>query len=227
MDWDDITQVLGAIDAPVLLWGPPGMGKTSQACRIAGRGRYRMITLTEETAANELRGFFVPSGDEWRFHDGPVSAAMRAGELLVVNELDKASGDAHTFLLAVLDDPTLARIEIPGLNESVTPAPGFRVIATMNDDPVFLPPALADRFLVRIQVTDPHPSIIAALPENLRDVAARTAVLPEPERQLSPRAWFAYALLRGRIGEDLAGRAVFGLRWEDVRAALLIGQGST
>ena len=40
--------------------------------------------LTEDTAAAELRGHFLPRGKELIWHDGPFTAAMRQGARLVV-----------------------------------------------------------------------------------------------------------------------------------------------
>lgn len=225
MDWPDTERVLQTAAMPVLLWGPPGTGKTTAAIRSARSPQHVWsITITEEMPAAEVRGFFVPAGREFRFNDGPGLAAFRRGELLVINELDKASGDAHTFLLNLLDDPVVASIAPPGVGEVVRPAKGWRVVATMNEDPAVLPDALADRFPYQIHVTRPHPSILERLPRELRGVAARACELEDTDRRVSIRAWLAYAALRTQLGDELAAAATFGARADDVLASLKVGQ---
>lgn len=204
----------------LLLWGPPGTGKTHAA--IHDRSAVQTvisITITEETPAAELRGHFVPQGERFAWHDGPAIRAWRTGARLVLNEIDHAGADLLSFLLVLLDDPESARIDLPN-GETLTPAPGFSVIATMNGDPETLPAALRDRFGACIDVNEVAPGALALLPPDVRRAARATVALPE-ERRVSVRAWLTFALLRAQTGDErAAAQAVFGQRGGDVLDAL-------
>ena len=204
----------------VLLHGPPGTGKTTYALTAGLRpGQTAVaITLTEETPGAELRGMYVPEGRSFVWHDGPVMGAWRSAARLVINELDHGSGDVLSLLMALVDDPTTACLTLP-TRETVRPAKGFTVIATMNGDPEGLPPALRDRFPVAIEIDTVHPDAVALLPADVRQAARATAVLPA-ERRVSVRSWTMFAELRAVIGSDGAARAVFGRRATDVLSAL-------
>jgi MoxR-like ATPase len=208
----------------LLLYGPPGTGKSHFAQRhgIARAGaEVCRVYLTEDSPAADLRGGPLPDGREWHWVHGPAVRAWQAGRRLVLDEVDKASADALTFLLAILDDRAVAGFVLPN-GETVAPSAGFHVVATTNAEPWDLPEALRDRFSVAIELNEPHPEAIAALPRDLRRAARVTAGL-EPDRRLSIRSWRAFAHARTRHGEELAAQLVFGARAADVLDAMSIG----
>lgn len=210
VDWAFIERCLATPILRVLyVWGRPGTGK-SYAAYHKGRiekGVYA-ITLTDETPAAELRGFFRPGKDGMGWFDGPMVQAMREGARLVVNELGHASPDVLALLYPLLESPETARLTLP-TGETVVPAPGFNCIATSNDEPTTLPAALRDRFDCVLEVRQPHPEALARLPEHLREAALQTWDL-EPERALSVRSWLKLAALEAEFGLEDACRAVFG-----------------
>lgn len=213
--WKLIETVL-PVSRLTLLYGPPGTGKTTAGNYMGDPKEVYNLTLTEETPAAELRGHFIPKGHEFVWMDGPALTAFKKGARLVLNEIDKASGDALTFCHALLDDPGIAKITLPykdedGESVSVSPHPDFNVVATMNGEPDDLPEALRDRFAVRINVDKVHPDAIKALPEDLRKIASK-GVSKEGERSISIRGWNAFVQLREIVGEDNAATAVFGPR---------------
>lgn len=207
--------------ARTLLYGPPGTGKTHIAIHCDTQPVYT-VTLTEETPDSELRGHYIPSENGFVWQDGPAIKAWREGARLILNEIDKASPQAQQFLNVILDDAaTTARLNLPN-NEEVRPALGFKVVATMNGEPLDLPESLRDRFPVKVNIDKIHPEAIAALPADLRDIAIKTSEITDLDRRLSVRSWAAYADLRKHIEADLAGAACFGATWTDLSETLLL-----
>lgn len=203
-----------------LLFGPPGTGKTTAGNFAGNPDKVYNITLTEETPAAELRGHFVPKGGEFVWMDGPALSAYRNGNRLVLNEIDKASGDAMTFCHALLDDPGISAITLP-TGETVKPHDGFSVVATTNGEPDDLPEALRDRFSVSVFVPKPHPLAIASLPEDLRGAAEKSS---EGDSPVTFRNWKAFANLRDSVGEEIAALSVFGDRSQVILDTLKISR---
>jgi MoxR-like ATPase len=224
--WDLADRVAPNV-ARLLLYGPPGTGKTRQGAKawLGPAQRVFSITLTEETPAAEIRGMYVPVEGRFAWQDGAGVAAWRCGGRLVINEIDHASADALTLLMALLDDPETASLTLP-TRETVRPAAGFTAIATMNGDPDTLPPPLRDRFPVAIHIDSVHPAALAMLPEHIRRAAQATVALP-PERRISVRAWMAFAKLGEVVGEQVAAEAVFLARAGDVLDALRLARKSS
>ena len=216
----------------VLLLGPPGTGKTYAATRLGKHSEDQpvySVTMTPETPAAELRGHFIPSGDEFKWMDGPAISAWKSGGRLVINEIDHSSPDCLSLLFAVLDDPEFAALTLPN-GETVHPTENFQVVATMNGEPDDLPPALQDRFPVTLEIDEVNPEALAALPEDLRYVARNTALHKTEDRKISIRLWMEFANLRVRMvnaygkreGLEMAAKAVFGPRASEALNALEI-----
>jgi MoxR-like ATPase len=214
MDWNIIEAIeRGAYR--VLLYGPPGTGKTTSAYNAAkalGKSVYN-ITLSDETPAAELRGHFVPAGTEWRWMHGPAVRAYLEGAVLILDEIDKASQDCLDFLHGLLNDPEIARLTLPN-GETITPKAGFQCIATMNGELEDLQPALQDRFAIAIEVRQPHPDAVAALPSDLRSAAKTVEDYENAQRPATLRRWAAFAMLREikDVGPEEAAKAVFAHR---------------
>ena len=219
--WEVAEAVVAVNDGNSLLYGPPGTGKSYAAQHRCSD--VRNITITPETPAAELRGHYHPRGGEFVWQDGPVVSAMRAGSRVVLNEIDHAGGDTLSFLLAALDNPESCRITLPS-GETVRPAPGFNVVATMNGRPEDLIPALRDRFAAAVEISEPHPAAIDALPADLRN-AARGTVTATGDDKVTLRSWLCFARLRPRVGNEHAAAAVFGANWRAVLDSLAVASG--
>lgn len=220
-DWADATAILEAGARRTLLYGPPGTGKTHAGRHIGAPSKVYNIYVSEETPAYDVIGHDIVVGGEMVWRDGPAILAWRNGGRLVINEIDKASGDTLDALLAILDDPESCGYVLP-TGEYVEPKPGFTAVATMNGEPNDLPEALKDRFTIRVNIENPHPLAIEALSEDLRKTAeATTGAKVEKPRRLGIRQFRAYDELRSLgVDEMVAARASFHHRAADVQGAL-------
>jgi len=221
----EIAEAVISVSRRVLLRGKPGTGKTYTAVH-SGLGedqKVYQITMTPETPMAEIRGHFIQKGGDFIWHDGPAIAAWREGARLVINEIDRASEDVHSFLFAIMDDPEFAETTLP-TGEIIQPSKGFQIIATMNGEPDDLPDALQDRLPVDIHITDLHPDALARLPEDLQEAARNSALAPSEERSISIRLWMEYASLREHVDPIVAAYAIFGDRAGPALIALKVGE---
>ncbi len=214
--WRDFDDVLSAGITRVLLYGPPGTGKTYAALHHGvGETVAERLVCTEDLTSGEITGTWMPTGEsrfEWR--EGPAIRAWRGddgrGGRLVLDEVDRASGDALATLLAITDSPASAVWRNPDTLEWVRPGPAFSVVMTSNiDDLDDVPRALRDRFPVSIRVDRPPPSAVASLSEDLRGPALVGSLGPE-DRRVSLRSFYAFDELRRYHGAPRAARLVFG-----------------
>lgn len=222
-----ILNLTGAYLPRVLLYGPPGTGKTFIAMRAGvktGEPVYR-VNMTEDTPAAELRGHYIPKGSEWVWQDGPALRAFRNGGRLVIDEITRATDDALSFTLALLDGHP---ITLPN-SETVPMSPDMSVWATTNDSPEALTDALADRFTVRIKADTVNPDALATLPPGLARIVTVNAgdsgvTFREAAEYNRLSAIPAIHDLSDKTGEDIAARLVWQSRGRDVSMALSLGR---
>ncbi len=214
MNWENLEKLI-ASNTSILLYGPPGTGKT----RALQTTDSLAITLTQETPAAELRGHFVPKGGEFVWMDGPALTGWKKGIPVVFNEINEASGDALTFMYALLDDAYMAKITLP-TGETVRPSDGFCARASMNGEPGDLPAPLLDRFSTVVYVDTPHPQSLVGL--TLADVVLSTIGSNDKNRKVSLRQAKHFDYLTGIIGAKLASQAVFAERGVEILDALKI-----
>lgn len=178
----------------VMVCGLPGVGKTFTAQEADAN--CITVNMSEDTMVQELFCTWKVTKDGMELHDGPVMIAFREGRLLVINELSRASGAVKDALLGALDSRDSATVTLPD-GETVRVNKGFRCVITSNESADELDPALRDRCEAVIDVSEPHPALIAALNQawaNLGDVVNDS--YSDPDRRISTRASFAYAKLR-------------------------------
>lgn len=212
--WQDFEDALKAGIDRIILFGPAGTGKTFAGLSIGDtqRGAWRLVCTEDMTDAN-ITGHYKPNADgTWTWHMGSAVMAWEgdglAGGRLVIDEIDKASGDIEGLILAMTDSPESASWVHPENGRVMRPRDGFSVVMTTNiEDMEELPMALADRFPVRIRINEPHPSALATLSPDLRKYARRMA--DAGKRRISLRTFRAFDQLRKSVGDERAASLIF------------------
>lgn len=119
----------------LLLQGPTGAGKTSELDQMAARLHIpvRAFNCYKGMEFSDLIGQFVlTESGGMRWQDGPVTAAMRHGDLCVINDAHTLDPSVAVGLYPILEGRPL---EIPGNGgELVFPAPGFMLAMTSNNN---------------------------------------------------------------------------------------------
>jgi MoxR-like ATPase len=226
--WQDVNDILASGINKLILFGPPGTGKTFAGLTFGNvsAGAHRLICNEDMTSA-DVTGHFKPSGDgTWKWQDGTVIKAWQGdginGGRVVADEIDRASGDVLSQLLAMFDSEESASWEHPETGRILKPKNGFSVFMTTNiEDMRELPNALKDRFPVAVRINTPHPDALTMLSPDLRGAAAASADA-DKDRRFSIRAFVAFDTLRKTVSVEKAARLTFGKHYQSVLDAILV-----
>ncbi|MDG4648426.1 AAA family ATPase [Roseibacterium sp. SDUM158017] len=245
----DRASVYAAAGVPLHLTGPAGMGKTSFALRIAGElGRPvsfmsgndwltaqdfigREIGRSESTMVDKyvqsVRRTETSTRLDWE--DAILAVSMRKGYTLVYDEFTRASPQANSVLLPVIEEGVLVSTDRASRQTYIHAHPDFRIILTSNSSDYVgvngAPDALVDR-MVTLRLPQPSVDTLAGIASSrsgldpatcariVRLVAAHHAGV-DPEKASSLRS----VVLTARIA---AARVIAG-GLEDADLAAIAG----
>ena len=136
LPWHDSARTLLDVGNPplILLVGDPGTGKTTFARQVAVEKSGHLplvISGSPEAEQSHLFGRWTLAGDETRFTDGPLPAALKSGRWLLVEEFSQIPIECRAALLPLRDQSEITN----PLTGEVVPVPSsFRLIATSNSE---------------------------------------------------------------------------------------------
>ncbi|THF59437.1 CbbQ/NirQ/NorQ/GpvN family protein [Pseudothauera rhizosphaerae] len=117
---------------PVMLKGPTGCGKTRFVEHMAWRLGKPLITVAcnEDVTAADLVGRFLLDADGTRWHDGPLTVAVRQGAMIYLDEVVEARPDTTVVLHPLTDARRILPLDRKG--ETVTAHPDFHLVVSYN-----------------------------------------------------------------------------------------------
>ncbi|KAI3766421.1 hypothetical protein L2E82_16478 [Cichorium intybus] len=118
---------------PVLLYGPPGAGKTALISRLAqGHGSQVLsIHMDEQIDGKTLIGSYVCAEQpgEFRWQPGSLTQAIINGLWVVFEDIDKAPADVQSILLPLLEGSSSF---LTGHGEAIRVNESFRLFSTVS-----------------------------------------------------------------------------------------------
>ena len=128
----ELFETAYAAKLPVMLKGPTGCGKTRFVEYMAYRLKRPLITVAchEDLSSTDLVGRFLLEGEETVWHDGPLTAAVRAGAICYLDEVVEARKDTVVIIHPLTDDRRRLPIEKRGT--VLDAPPEFMLVVSYN-----------------------------------------------------------------------------------------------
>jgi MoxR-like ATPase len=215
--WDVLAHSLRHLNRVILI-GPPGTGKSTTAMQTA-RINFR-VTMTESTTREDLIGMFHLIQGETKWIDGPVVQAMRLGQPVLIDEIDRYSQEVASMLYSILDDKP--HVDLP-TGEIVHAKPGYKVVMTSNEPPEMLPAAIFDRIEGIFIASVPHEDAINHLTAVDQQVVRNYYLgqsKPVVKTVPTVRRMRAFHVLKSNGMEDWAAEIVFSGSAKEIESAI-------
>ncbi|MGJ3263847.1 MAG: CbbQ/NirQ/NorQ/GpvN family protein [Salinarimonas sp.] len=128
----DLFTAAHALRQPVMIKGPTGCGKTRFVEHMAWRLGRPLVTVAchEDMTASDLVGRFLLDADGTRWHDGPLTLAVRHGAICYLDEIVEARQDTTVVIHPLTDDRRVLPLE--KRNELVRAHPDFQLVISYN-----------------------------------------------------------------------------------------------
>jgi MoxR-like ATPase len=229
--WEEVNDLIRSGEDRIILFGPPGTGKTYAGMRLGlpdGEVGHR-LQCSGDTARPETTGFMAPvSETQWDFILGPCISAWEGdgyrGGRLVADEVDRLGQEGEALFMGIADSDGSTQWTHPFTKQRYAPRPGFSVFMTTNIERMRdLPRALVDRFPAKVRINVPHPSALEVLSPDLRNLAAVSCDVPD-NRRYSLRTFMKFDKARGVLGLERAAHLYFGENKTTILDALAVEQ---
>ncbi len=117
---------------PVMLKGPTGCGKTRFVEHMAWKLGRPLITVSchEDMTASDLVGRYLLDAEGTKWHDGPLTLAVRHGAICYLDEIVEARQDTTVVIHSLTDDRRILPLEKK--NEVVRAHPDFQLVISYN-----------------------------------------------------------------------------------------------
>lgn len=117
---------------PLVLKGPTGCGKTRFVEYMAWRLGKPLITLAcnEDMTAADLVGRYLLDAEGTRWHDGPLTTAVRHGAICYLDEVVEARQDTTVVIHPLTDSRRILPLDKKG--EIVAAHPDFQLVVSYN-----------------------------------------------------------------------------------------------
>lgn len=117
---------------PLILKGPTGCGKTRFVAHMAHRMARPLVTVAchEDLTASDLMGRYLIQGDETVWVDGPLTAAVRHGAILYLDEIVEARKDTMVVIHPLTDHRRVLLID--KLAAVLRAPPEFMLVVSYN-----------------------------------------------------------------------------------------------
>ena len=117
---------------PILLKGPTGCGKTRFVHHMAYTLKRPLITISchEDLSASDLIGRFLIQGSEVFWSDGPMTAAVRMGAILYLDEVVEARKDTIVAIHSLTDHRRTLSIDKLAVN--IQASEDFMLVISYN-----------------------------------------------------------------------------------------------
>ena len=117
---------------PMMLKGPTGCGKTRFVEHISWFLKKPLITVSchEDMTASDLVGRYLLDKNGTKWHDGPLTTAVKHGAICYLDEIVEARQDTTVVIHSLTDDRRILSLEKK--NEIITAHPDFQLVISYN-----------------------------------------------------------------------------------------------